>query len=67
MTDHGEVTELLHAYAGGDRDAFDRLVPMVYDELRRERDDDDFLAALHPHGERVGDDLVALGLRARKR
>jgi len=35
MTDHGEVTELLHAYAGGDRDAFDRLVPMVYDELRR--------------------------------
>ena len=35
MTDHGEVTELLHAYAGGDRDAFDRLVPMVDDELRR--------------------------------
>jgi len=31
MTDHGEVTELLHAYAGGDREAFDRLVPMVYD------------------------------------
>ncbi len=27
MPDHGEVTELLHAYAGGDRDAFDRLVP----------------------------------------
>ena len=35
MTDHGKVTELLRAYAGGDRDAFDRLVPMVYDELRR--------------------------------
>jgi RNA polymerase sigma factor (TIGR02999 family) len=35
MTDQGEVTQLLHAYAGGDRDAFDRLVPMVYDELRR--------------------------------
>lgn len=35
MTDPGEVTQLLHAYAGGDRDAFDRLVPMVYDELRR--------------------------------
>jgi RNA polymerase sigma factor (TIGR02999 family) len=31
----GEVTELLHAYAGGDREAFDRLVPLVYDELRR--------------------------------
>lgn len=35
MTEPGEVTQLLHAYAGGDRDAFDRLVPMVYDELRR--------------------------------
>lgn len=35
MTDQGEITQLLHAYAGGDRDAFDRLVPMVYDELRR--------------------------------
>jgi RNA polymerase sigma factor (TIGR02999 family) len=35
MTEHGEITQLLHAYAGGDREAFDRLVPMVYDELRR--------------------------------
>lgn len=35
MTSQGEITELLHAYAGGDRDAFDRLVPMVYDELQR--------------------------------
>ena len=35
MTDQGEITQLLHAYAGGDRDAFDQLVPMVYDELRR--------------------------------
>lgn len=31
----GEVTGLLQAYAGGDREAFDRLVPLVYDELRR--------------------------------
>lgn len=31
----GEVTDLLQAYARGDRDAFDRLVPLVYDELRR--------------------------------
>ena len=30
-----EVTELLEAYAEGDRAAFDRLVPLVYDELRR--------------------------------
>ena len=35
MSEHGEITQLLHAYAGGDRDAFDQLVPMVYDELRR--------------------------------
>jgi len=31
----GEVTQLLRAYDGGDRSAFDRLVPIVYDELRR--------------------------------
>jgi RNA polymerase sigma factor (TIGR02999 family) len=35
MVEKGEVTRLLHAYAGGDRAAFDELVPMVYDELRR--------------------------------
>ena len=29
-----EVTGLLHAWQQGDRDAFDRLVPLVYDELR---------------------------------
>jgi RNA polymerase sigma factor (TIGR02999 family) len=31
----GEITQLLHAYAEGDRGAFDQLVPMVYNELRR--------------------------------
>lgn len=31
----GEVTQLLRAYAAGDRSAFDRMVPLVYDELRR--------------------------------
>ena len=31
----GEVTELLHAIRGGDRDAVDQLLPQVYDELRR--------------------------------
>jgi RNA polymerase sigma factor (TIGR02999 family) len=30
----GEVTQLLKAYAAGDRTAFDRLIPLVYDELR---------------------------------
>jgi hypothetical protein len=29
-TNYSEVTQLLHAYAGGDRDAFDRLVPIVF-------------------------------------
>jgi len=31
----GPITELIRAYEGGDRDAFDRVVPLVYDELRR--------------------------------
>ena len=31
----GEVTQLLRAYGQGDRDAFDRILPMVYDDLRR--------------------------------
>ncbi len=35
MAGQGEITQQLHAYAGGDRDAFDQLVPVVYDELRR--------------------------------
>jgi RNA polymerase sigma factor (TIGR02999 family) len=29
-----EVTELLHACSKGDRGAFDRLIPLVYDDLR---------------------------------
>lgn len=29
-----EITELLREWADGDRDAFDRILPMVYDELR---------------------------------
>lgn len=30
-----EVTALLQAWSGGDRAAFDKLAPVVYDELRR--------------------------------
>ena len=30
----GEVTRLLHAARGGDRDAMDRIVPLLYDDLR---------------------------------
>lgn len=31
----GEITRLLHAASGGNRVAFDELVPLVYDELHR--------------------------------
>lgn len=34
QTDH-DVTELLLAHRQGDRDAFDKLLPLVYDDLRR--------------------------------
>jgi RNA polymerase sigma factor (TIGR02999 family) len=33
--DRGEVTALLRAHASGDREALERLLPRVYDELRR--------------------------------
>lgn len=33
--DAGEITRLLQAHHGGDREAFDRLVPIVYDRLRQ--------------------------------
>jgi len=35
VTQPGEVTRLLRAYEAGDSRAFERLVPLVYDELRR--------------------------------
>lgn len=33
--DPGEVTRLLHAARGGDRAALDRIVPLLYEDLRR--------------------------------
>lgn len=33
-TEDAEITRLLHAASGGDGDAFDRLMPLVYDHLR---------------------------------
>lgn len=33
--DAGEITRLLHDHRAGDREAFDRLVSLVYDRLRR--------------------------------
>src|SRR5206468_1086968 len=34
MADRKRMTELLIALRDGDRDAFDQLLPLVYDELR---------------------------------
>ena len=34
MAEPGEITRLLRAYEAGDEEAFNRLVPLVYDELR---------------------------------
>lgn len=35
MAESGEITELLSAARGGDRGAMDRVVSLVYDEIRR--------------------------------
>lgn len=35
MDTNPDVEKLLEAYRSGDQEAFDRLLPMVYDELRR--------------------------------
>ena len=49
------VTELLHAWSGGDKAALDKLIPVVYDELRRQ-------AARYLRGERPGHTLQTTGL-----
>jgi RNA polymerase sigma factor (TIGR02999 family) len=51
----GELTELLQAWHGGDRDAFDRVMPVVYDELR-------VLAARQLSRERSGHTLQTTAL-----
>jgi len=43
--EHGEVTGLLRAWSEGDADAFERVLPFVYDELHR-------MAARYLAGER---------------
>ena len=50
-----DVTELLIAHGGGDAQAFDRLVPLVYDDLRR-------LARIQLRHRRGGDSLDTAGL-----
>jgi RNA polymerase sigma factor (TIGR02999 family) len=50
-----EVTQLLRAWRAGDQTALDRLLPLVYDELRR-------LAAHYLRGERQGHTLQSSAL-----
>lgn len=51
----GEITQLLRAWSDGDADAFDRVLPVVYEELHR-------MAARYLLGERSGISLQATGL-----
>lgn len=52
---HGELTLLLRASSGGDRAALDRLLPLVYDELRR-------VAKARMRSERAGHTLQTTAL-----
>ena len=51
----GDVTHLLRAWSAGDTDAFDRVLPLVYDELHR-------MAARYLAGERSTVTLQATAL-----
>jgi RNA polymerase sigma factor (TIGR02999 family) len=51
----GELTQLLQRWSQGDEAAFDRMVPMVYDELRR-------MAQRHLRHERGGHTLQGTSL-----
>jgi len=51
----GEVTKLLRAWSDGDADAFDRVLPLVYEELHG-------MAARYLGGERSGTSLQATAL-----
>ena len=51
----GEVSELLHAWAGGDRGALEKLTPIVYKELHR-------LAGRYMRSERPGHSLQTTAL-----
>jgi RNA polymerase sigma factor (TIGR02999 family) len=55
MGESGDVTQLLIAFREGDRQAFDRLVPIVYDDLRR-------IARAHLRRSRRGQTMNTTGL-----
>lgn len=54
-SDSKEITQLLFDWRAGDQAAFDRLLPLVYDELRR-------LAGHYLRGERQGHTLQSTAL-----
>jgi RNA polymerase sigma-70 factor (ECF subfamily) len=53
--EYGDVTALLRGWSGGDADAFERVLPLVYDELHR-------IAAHYMAGERSSVSLQATAL-----
>jgi RNA polymerase sigma factor (TIGR02999 family) len=53
--DQQEITQLLLAWGEGDEHALERLMPFVYDELRR-------LAGFHMRNQKVGHTLQATAL-----
>jgi len=55
MSSHTNVTQMLLEWRGGNEDALERLMPMVYDELRR-------LAGHYMKSERKGHTLQATAL-----
>ena len=55
MSASGDVTRLLQAYREGDREAYDRLFPIVYDDLRR-------IARAHLRRQRSGHTLGTTGI-----
>lgn len=55
MNDRGDVTQLLVAYREGDREAFDRLLPLIYEDLRR-------IARAHVHRGPAGHTLQTSAL-----
>ena len=50
-----QITQLLLAWGNGDQAAFDAMIPLVYDELRK-------VAARHLRGQRVGHTLQTTAL-----
>ncbi|HKE33568.1 MAG TPA: sigma-70 family RNA polymerase sigma factor [Candidatus Acidoferrum sp.] len=55
MPDDEPITMLLHRFASGDKSAIDRLVPLLYPELRK-------LARSYMHNEKVGHTLQPTAL-----